>query len=205
MIMLTVNLLGVGQAKYYDRPLPGFPLQQPCLLLCYLLLNKTYPHNREHLASVFWGDGPTILARKSLRNGLWRLRQVFQSVGAPLEEYLDVSEDYISFINSSNHRLDVDLFENSTRLYQDLSTRTLSPEQACDLQAAVDLYVGDLLPNIYADWILYDRERLRLTYLTALNKLMVYHGTHGGYERGLECGERILSYEIGRASCRERV
>jgi DNA-binding SARP family transcriptional activator len=196
--MLTVNLFGVGQAKYYERPLPGFPMLQPCLLLCYLLLNKAYPHNREHLAAVFWGDGPTYLARKSLRNGLWRLRQVFQSVGAPLDEYIIVSEDCVSFINSSRFSLDVDLFENSARLYQDAPAQTLTAEQASELQAAVDLYIGDLLQSIYADWILYDRERLRLTYLTALNKLMVYHGTHGSYERGLACGERILAYDNTR-------
>ena len=196
--MLTVNLFGTGQAKYYDRPLLGFPMQQPCLLLCHLLLNKTYPHNREHLASIFWGDGPTYLARKSLRNALWRLRQVFQSVGAPLDEYLMISEDCVSFINTSSYRLDVELFEISTRICQDIPTRNLTVEQASDLQAGVDLYIGDLLESIYSDWILYDRERLRLLYLTALNKLMVYHGIHGNYERGLASGKRILAYDNTR-------
>ncbi len=196
--MLTVNLFGTGQAKYDERPLPGFPTQQPCLLLCHLLLNKSYPHNREHLASIFWGDGPTYLARKSLRNALWRLRQVFQSVGAPLDEYLISSEDCVSFINSSSYRLDVELFERATQASQDIPARTLSAEQASDLQAGIDLYIGDLLESIYADWILYDRERLRLLYLTGLNKLMVYHGIHGSYEHGLACGKRILAYDNTR-------
>ncbi len=196
--MLSVNLFGTGQARYFDQTLPGFPMQQPCLLLCHLLLNKTYPHNREQLAAIFWGDCQTYLARKSLRNALWRLRQIFQSVGAQLDDYLIVSEDCVSFINASSYRLDVELFENSTRLYQDISARKITADQAADLQAGIDLYVGDLLESVYADWILYDRERLRLLFLTGLNKLMVYHGFHGSYERGLECGKRILAYDNTR-------
>jgi DNA-binding SARP family transcriptional activator len=196
--MLTVNLFGTGQAKYDDCPLPGFPLQQPCLLLCHLLLNKTYPHNREQLASILWGDGPTYLARKSLRNTLWRLRQVFQTVGASIDEYLFISEDCVSFVNTSSYQLDVEFFEASTRICQDISAQDLTVEQASQLQTGVDLYVGDLLESIYVDWILYDRERLRLIFLTALNHLMVYYGTHGSYERGLACGKRILSYDNTR-------
>jgi DNA-binding SARP family transcriptional activator len=196
--MLNINLFGTGEARYYDRPLPGFPTQQPCVLLCHLLLNKTYPHNREHLASLFWSDSPNIQARKSLRNALWRLRQLFQSVGAPPEEYLFITEESVSFINTSSHRLDVELFETSISQCQDISARDLTVEQASNLQSAVDLYKGDLLDSIYADWILYDRERLRLLYLSALNKLMLYHGMHSSYERGLICGERILAYDNSR-------
>jgi DNA-binding SARP family transcriptional activator len=196
--MLNINLFGTGEARYYDRLLPGFPTQQPCVLLCHLLLNKTYPHNREQLASLFWSDSPNLQARKSLRNTLWRLRQLFQSVGAPPEEYLFITEESVSFINTSSHRLDVELFETSTSQCQDLSARDLTVEQASNLQSAVDLYKGDLLESIYADWILYDRERLRLLYLSALNKLMLYYGSHSSYERGLSCGERILVYDNSR-------
>jgi DNA-binding SARP family transcriptional activator len=196
--MLTINLFGTGQAKYFDHPLPGFPTQLPCLLLCHLLLNKAYPHNREHLASIFWGDEPTHLARKALRNALWRLRQVFQSVGASLDEYLIISESCVSFINTSSYLLDVEQFEQANGLCQDIPAQKLTMEQAAELQAGTDLYIGDLLESIYADWILYDRERLRLLYITGLNKLMVYHGSHGSYERGLACGKRILACDNTR-------
>lgn len=196
--MLSVNLFGVGQARYFDRPLPGFPTQQPCLLLCHLLINRTYPHNREHLAAVFWGDMPSLAARKSLRNSLWRLRQIFQSVGAPPDEFLFITEESISFINQSNHRLDVEIFEKTLHSFQDIPARSLSPDQAFALEEAAKIYIGDLLGSVYEDWVLYERERLRILYLSALNKLMIYHGIKGNYDRGLTYGEQILAHDNTR-------
>ena len=90
-LMLKLNLFGTGQASYCDRPLAGFPNQQCHLLLCYLLLNRHHPHYRERLAAVFWGDSPTAVARKSLRNALWRLRCALHAAGA------DDAEDVPSF------------------------------------------------------------------------------------------------------------
>ena len=52
--MLELKLFGTGQVRYFDQSLAGFPNQQGCLLLCYLLLNRHRPHNRERLAAVFW-------------------------------------------------------------------------------------------------------------------------------------------------------
>jgi DNA-binding SARP family transcriptional activator len=191
--MLELRLFGTGRARYFDRPLAGFPNQRPCLLLCYLLLNRHYTHNRERLAALFWGDYPTQCSRKYLRNALWRLRRALQSVGALPGEYLSVSDDTVSFLASSRYYLDVEVFETTIARYQDLSGQELAPEQAACLEEAVDLYVGDLLEGVYDDWCLYDRERLSLLYVNTLGKLMIFHGVNGTYERGLAYGERILA------------
>jgi len=196
--MLEIKLFGTGQAYYNDQPLAGFPNQQPCLLLSYLLLNKNYPHNREHLAAILWDDAPAIIGRKSLRNALWRLRQIFESVGACLDDYLMITEDSVAFINTSHFGLDIETFETTTALCKDLSGWELSEEQVSQLETGVDLYLGDLLEGIYEDWVLYDRERLNLVYINTLNKLMVYYGLKGNYERGLTCGNRILAMDNTR-------
>jgi DNA-binding SARP family transcriptional activator len=181
--MLRVNLFGTGQAKYFDRHLAGFPNQQACLLFCYLLLNKDHPHYRERLAAVFWGDYPTDKARKYLRNALWKLRQVLESAGAPADEYLWITDDTVAFINTSSYSLDVERFEKKTRQI---------------LINDIDVYKGDLLDRFYEDWCLYDRERLRLTFLNALNKLMEHYGKTRGFERGIAYGERILTMDQTR-------
>lgn len=199
--MLKISLFGTGQANYKDQPIPDFPNQQSYLLFCYLLLHKPYPHHREHLSTIFWGDTITSTSRKRLRNALWRLRKMFESVGLCTDDYLLVADETISFINSSNYWLDIEVFENGVDACKDLSGRDLTVEQATKLESAVELYIGDLLESIYEDWLLYDRERYRLAYLNALNKLMVYHGFSGNYERGLAYGEEILA----RDSTREKV
>ena len=83
--MLRLNLFGTGQVYYNDCTLSGFPGQQPCLLMCYLVLNRRHSYRREHLAAVFWGDYPTAVSRKYQRNALWRLRHTLQSIGTPVE------------------------------------------------------------------------------------------------------------------------
>jgi DNA-binding SARP family transcriptional activator len=79
--MLKFKIFGPGQAFYNDRIISGFPNRQSYLLLCYLLLNPHYPHSRDHLATMFWGDYPTHISRKYFRNSLWKLRQEFEYFG----------------------------------------------------------------------------------------------------------------------------
>jgi DNA-binding SARP family transcriptional activator len=169
----------------------GFPHRQPYYLLCYLLLNRQHSHLREQLAAIFWNEHPTLIARKHLRNALWRLRGALEEIGAPPESYLSFSGDSVS-LTGEGCWLDVEAFETTTTRYRDLAGQDLAGDQAAALADAVSLYSGDLLEGIYDDWCLYDRERLRLLYLSALGKLMSYHGIHGSYEQALACGQRIL-------------
>jgi len=199
--MLKVSLFGSGRACYENSPLPGFPVQQPCLLLCYLLLNQNHPHSRDKLAGIFWGDTSNSLARKQLRNTIWRLRQYLLTAGAEPEDYLFVCEESISFLSTSKYWFDIALFETAIGHCRDQSGKELKEEQVHELGNAVDLYVGDLLNGVYEDWCLYDRERLRLAYVCSLGKLMEYHGFNGNYKLGLEYGEKILAVD----STREKV
>jgi DNA-binding SARP family transcriptional activator len=190
--MFEIKLFGPGQVSYQGKPITGFPAQQHCLLFYYLLLNRQSLHTREQVATVFWGDNPASLARKYLRNTLWRLNQAFRSAGASLDDFFSVQEDYIVFTNSTSYQLDIDKFDAAIRFSQERPSQALNPEQASLLENAVDLYRGDLLEGVYDDWCLYERERLRLGFLNILIKLMDYHGHQGSYQRGLEYGHRIL-------------
>jgi len=196
--MLAVKLFGSGTACYYDRPMDGFPNHQSYLVLCYLLLNRQHTQNRERLASVFWGNYSTNVSRKYLRNALWKLRSVFQSVGAQLEDYLQVNDDSVTFQYSSAYRLDVESFETLLANSRNLQGREINHDQALQLKQAVDLYDGDLLEGVDEEWVLYERERLSLMHLNALSKLMMYHTSHQSFTNGLEYGERILAFDNTR-------
>lgn len=196
--MLEVRLFGAGQARYCAQPVPGFPNQQFYSLFCYLLLNRHRPHRREHLAAIFWGEYPTQTSRKYLRDALWRLRTALQAVAAPADDYLAIVDDCVSFSAAGPYWLDVEAFEAALAGQRDRAGEEPTAEHAAALSQAVDLYTGDLLEGVYDDWCLYDRERLRLLYLSALGKLVVYHGANGSYERGLACDERILARDNTR-------
>lgn len=198
--MLNLKLFGTGQAAYGDNVLAGFPNQQAHHLFCYLVLNRHQIHSREHLAAQFWGDDPTRVSLKRLRNVLWQLRNLLGEVGAQPDEHL-VSEDRgVGFAPSNGYYLDVEVFETAIVCYQHLSGRELGPEQTAHLEAALDLYTGDLLSGLYLDWCLIERERLGLLYLTTLCKLISFHEDNGTYERGLDLGRRVLAIDNTRES-----
>ncbi|MDI7277511.1 MAG: BTAD domain-containing putative transcriptional regulator [Anaerolineae bacterium] len=199
--MLEVRLFGTGQVSYGSRSLPGFPNQQCHFLLCYLLLNRRRPHQREQLAAVFWNEYPANVSRKYLRNAIWRLRGALESVGVQPDQYLALDDGSVCFAPKGEYWLDVQAFEATVTRYQNVASYELSAEQAAALAEAVDLCCGDLLEGVYEDWCLYDRERLRLLHLDALGRLVAFCGTHGAYERGLAYGERILA----RDNTREKV
>ena len=199
--MLRVRLFGAGEAYFQDRSISGFPNQRACLLFSYLLLNHNYPHNRERLAAIFWGDYSTKISRKYLRNALWRLRQILQSVNFPTDDFLLISDDSVSFTNAQACWIDVDVFDELTSPLQDIQGKDLSWNQAQTLESAVDLYVGELLESVYEDWCLHDRERFRIAYFNSLRKLVNFHGVNGSYERGLDYCDRILNID----NTRERI
>ncbi len=199
--MFRLKFFGPGEAYYFDRPLFYYPRHQAYLLFCYLLLNPERPHSRDQLATMFWGEYPTQISRKYLRNGLWKLRQQLEGVGAPVDRYFLINEDSVSFVGAGQYWLDVDFFNATLTTYQDLPGQSLTPDQAAQLEEAVALYTDDLLVGVYDDWCLYERERFRLLYLRALSKLIAFHENNGTWERGLGYGEKLLA----RDDTREKV
>lgn len=196
--MYDIKLFGTGHASFDGKAIAGFPAQQHSILFFYLLLNRQSSHTREQVATIFWGDDTSSVARKNLRNTLWRLSQSFRSVGASLEDLITVEEDCIRFTAVNSYRLDLDEFEAVSHLSLDASGEALSAEHVLQLEGAAELYKGDLLEGVYEDWCVYERERLRLVFLNILSRLMNHHGHHGNYERGLEYEKRILLLEPTR-------
>ncbi len=203
--MLRLRLFGTGYATFCDQPLMGFPYQQSYLLLCYLLLNRDRSHHRERLAEVFWSGHSSEASRRSLRNGLWRLRHAFQAAGAPADEYVLVNDDCVSFSTASRHWLDIEVFETTVARYRSVAAQDLTLDQAGELEQVVELYTGDLLEGIYEDWCLPDRERLSLLHLNTLAKLMAFHEAHGNYERGLAYGQCLLDRDDVREKIHRRM
>lgn len=190
--MLRATLFGMGYADYKGTPIRGFPHQQSALLLSYLLLHRKYPHTREALASTFWGDYDDITARKYLRNALWKLRNALQQAGGNPDEYLLADSGSIAFIHTAPHNLDVAVFEAAVCAVRGIHPARLTRAQALRLEAAVALYTAPLLEGVYADWCLYERERLHMQYTVALQTLTVYHGLRGDYPRAITCAQAVL-------------
>ncbi len=93
---------------------------------------------REALRALFWPDKPPLAAANNLRQALWRLRQVLPP------EILHLQGDWVGLDPAS--RLWVDALAFKAALDAD------------DLDAALELYAGPLLPDAYDEWVQLERD-----------------------------------------------
>lgn len=188
--------------------LPGRKVEE---LLCFLLLNRRQPLNRESLADTLWPDAAGDLGRNYLRKALWQLqRALTKQVTGPAQtpnsatslrtgpetanqiDWLVIEPKWISIRPQAGLVLDVARFESAYQAAYNISGRDLAPETAAALQEAETLYLGDLMEGWYSEWLLVERERLQLFYMIMLEKLMSYSEAHGELEAGLAYGFNIL-------------
>ncbi|HUE97814.1 MAG TPA: hypothetical protein VMN99_01090 [Anaerolineales bacterium] len=123
-----------------------FPLtgDKPRSLLAYLIVRPRVPYRREILADMLWPDAPPDRGRRNLSDVLYRLQKVITP------EWLRVDSDTLAIQPNANLWVDIWEFDN-----------LMASPDAENFQRAVELYAGDLLPEIYDDWVLPERELRR--------------------------------------------
>ncbi len=195
--MDTLRIQLFGQLRVYqgERCLNKFPTNKAQHLFCYLVLHRQRCHSRNVLAGLFWGDSPEEQARKCLRTSLWRLRSLLEPDRNLQGAYLIIENDEICFNTHTDYWLDVEEFERLADSRWQMADGSPNQDATSHLQSAISLYQGDLLEGCYEDWCLYERERLKEMFLSALAKLMACHRRGGAYEEAIRCGNRILSYD----------
>lgn len=168
-------------------------------LLSFLLLYYQRPHERLQLASTLWEDVPVGRAKGYLRKALWQLQRQLQAGDEVGEaELLLVEPDWIQVNDGCDLELDVMRFERAFERSHGTAGRELDEQQAGALQAAVELYKGDLLEGWYQEWCLFERQRLQRMYIIMLDKLVDYGEANEDYESAIIYGMRILKLDQAR-------
>jgi DNA-binding SARP family transcriptional activator len=188
---VRMRLLGrvfIEQDGQEPTDLPAKALE----LLTFLLLHRDRAHSREELAALLWRDAGTALARKYLRQTLWQLQSALAA------ELLLLSPGWVRIDPDADWWLDVGAFERAWEASRDVAGAGLTATQARELEEAVVLYRGDLIEGSYSDWCIYERDRLQLTYLAMLEKLMGYCEAQHRYPQGVAYGHRILRHDPAR-------
>jgi DNA-binding SARP family transcriptional activator len=192
MSALQIHLLGGLQLLRGGHRLAPFPTQKSRALFAFLALNRGRLFARDVLAGIFWGDRPEAVARKCLRTDLWRVRGVVEVGRGAEEACLRVEGDEIGFQAGDDHWLDVAEFELCAQVAVGRSGADLGEEEAERLARAVEIYRGDLLDGVYDDWCVYERERLRLMFLRALEGLMRFRQAREEWGEAIALGQRLL-------------
>ena len=147
-------------------------------LLAYLVLHPRIQHRREMLADMLWHDAAPERARRNLSDVLYRLQKDVEA------DWLIADADTLKL--QPNENLWVDVWEFD---------RLIVSKDQGSLQKAVELYTGDLLQEIYADWILPERELRRSQFVSALETLSNQYEAQGKLQEALLYTRRLILTE----------
>ena len=155
-------------------------------LFFFFLINEK-PLTREQIGLALWPDVDEPQKIKlRFKNDIYRLRR---AVGQEVITYEDV---LYSFNRSLDFEYDVEAFESF--LARAKSAKGIE-EQIALYRNAVDLVTGPFLEDIYADWMIIERERLGQAYLAALQTLAELLQKQGRPEQALAICQRALEYD----------
>jgi DNA-binding SARP family transcriptional activator len=186
--MLSVSLLGNFHISHNEAPVTDINTARLQSLVAFLILHRDAPQSRAYLAYLFWPDTSEAQARTNLRNLLHHLRQVLPDA----DGYLEVGVQTLRWRSEACLDLDVTAFETAIiRVGQSRKTLDLAVERQA-LEHAVALYVGDLLPSCYDDWIIPQRESLRQAYLNSLERLVWLMEQQCDYQAAVNYAQRLL-------------
>ncbi len=206
MSEIRIQLFGQFNVRRNDQILDGFEAHKVQELFCYILLHPNQSISRESLASIMWPDCTTAQSKKKLRQTLWRLQSALSSPSEIDEvRVLLVDTEWVRINKQASIKLDVDVFQKTFELVQNLTGQELDRQKVQALQRAVELYQGPLLEGCYDEWCLYERERFQNMYLFMLEKLMGYFEAHQGYDTSILYGMRILSWDKARERIHRRL
>jgi len=153
-------------------------------LLAFVALHD-HPLQRVYVAGMLWIHASDERAGASLRSSLWRLNR-------PGHVLVDSTSTHLRLASG----VDVDL-----RGALGLAHRLLDGSaDATDLDAGEATLRGELLPDWYDDWLLFERERFRQVSLHALEALAERLVRAGDAPRALEAALSAVQAEPLRES-----
>ena len=167
--------------------------RQSISFLAYLVLFREIDHPREVLIEHFWSSSEPARARSCLGTALSRLRNALKVGGSSWLEVSPRGEPRICV--SSQIWFDIVAFENGISLALAAPPGELEPSLAHRLSTALGHYRGDLLLGWYDNWVLIERERLRLLFLRGHRRLMGHYSAVGDIENALAAGLAALRIE----------
>ena len=186
MGLLTLRLFG----GFEGRLSTGLPLTLPTrkarALLAYLALRPGQPHPRDTVAALLWGDKEAEQARHSLRQAISSIRKTL-SHASPRCLFLE--GDAITLAPAAVE-VDAVLFE---RLVNDGSPPAL--ERATTLYSGHFLEGLDVKEEMFEEWLMTERERLRELALEALARLLSHQLKNDLDEAAIQTGLRLLGLD----------
>lgn len=197
---LTIRLFGPLQVQcpgvQEEDALPGQRLKE---LFAFLLLRDGRPCHRESVAEEFWPAQSQGVARKYLRQYLWRLRNGLRAMGwFDHGGELTMDREWVSLTKSDDMFVDaVELLREHRAL---ASCTLIEPAFVARLTEILATSRGQFLPTCYEEWCQAQRTLLDTVRVELLDRLIRHHEARSEHSAAL--GLARLSLEIDQS--RER-
>jgi len=189
--MLEISLLGEQRVAMDGSVVVALGAPRSMALLGFLLVHRDAPQRREHIAAQFWPDSTDAQARTNLRRELHSMRAGFPQV----DHWLAADGGTLLWRLSQDCQLDVAAFEAAADA---ASKARAAGDEAGFHQAAAEavrLYRGELMPALYDDWVMPERDRLHRSCLTLLDQLITLDRDAGAYGQAIERARRRVELE----------
>jgi DNA-binding SARP family transcriptional activator/tetratricopeptide (TPR) repeat protein len=186
---LDIRLFGHVEVALDGAPLRLATPRKSLQVLAYLLLHRAAPVSREYLAFLLYPDDEEGAARAKLRATLSELPKILP---APADRYVIVDTDKVAWNPDADVWLDVDTF-------------VAASADRARLGEAIELYRGDLLPEIYDEWLDVIRERHRNAYLRCLTERISEARRHANLALAIETARKVLAVDPWREDVVRRI
>ena len=169
IVPVTVHMLGTFRMTVGDAPVKILS-SRSLSLFKYLLIHHMQAIHRELLMDKFWPDAEPETARNSLNVAIHSLRQQLRAVSdVPVIVF---EAGAYGLAPNLQIWIDVEEFERAHQTGHRLETRNQLSAAIAEYECAISLYQGDFLEESpYEEWMVLDRERLRIAYLDTLDRL----------------------------------
>lgn len=166
--VLHIELLGHCRLTYGEDPITRVDTPRLRALLAYLVLHRSAPRTRQHIAFTFWPDSAEQQALTNLRHLLHDLRRALPDAN----RFLHADNKILGWQHDAPFTLDVADFERALAQAEEATQQANGAAIRNALEEATKLYQSDLLPGCYDEWIEPERERLRQKHIWALERLI---------------------------------
>lgn len=155
--------------------------------LFFYLLSQSKGVTKEEIGEEFWPDIDRDTLRLRFKNTIYRLRR---AVGP---DTISFTDDEYFFNRSIDYEYDVETYQDELESAKKTQTKD---EQIAHLHAAVAAYHGNLLPKLDYDWVIIERERLRLTFIDAALELTNLYLENQDFQLAINTANRALQEDI---------
>lgn len=175
-MMLNAKFIGQLDFSIGEKSITTSLSEKACGVLCYLMMNSSKFHYREHVAGMFWEKSDKNSASSNLRYILWSIRKNLDSTGKKSQYILSPNKSTIKF--SGEHICGLDVFQFKDFIKKANILKNSETDRIILLKKAAELYRGGFLEGFYIqdaptfnDWVFYEREDLQRLYFQVQFKL----------------------------------